>query len=199
MMRMLVVAALSLSIATSAGAQFLENARGEARADDRAVGADKHDQETPTAASALPAPRDCPLPSETWGIPRALDAAITGPADRDRACLKALLTPDARIVLVSLAADGSPSYKVLRLDDWIARTKARGHVTIEEKQLNFRVDRFGNIAHVWSMYALHSDGTAVARGINSIQAIRESAGWRIAEIMVQAEWPAAPLPEGYVP
>ena len=35
----------------------------------------------------------CALPSEPWGVPAALDAAITGPADKDRACMKALLTP----------------------------------------------------------------------------------------------------------
>src|SRR5262249_29085153 len=37
----------------------------------------------------------CALPSEPEGIPAALDAAITGPADKDRACMKALLVPEA--------------------------------------------------------------------------------------------------------
>ena len=38
----------------------------------------------------------CALPSEPKGIPAAVDAAITGPADKDRACMKALLIPEAR-------------------------------------------------------------------------------------------------------
>src|SRR5512147_2854851 len=84
----------------------------------------------------------CALPSEPWGIPAALDAAITGPADKDRACMRALLLPDARITLVALGADGASSHKLLTLDDWIARTNARGHIMLEEKQLNFRIDRF---------------------------------------------------------
>jgi UrcA family protein len=141
----------------------------------------------------------CSLPSEPRGVPAALDAAITGPADMDRACMKALLIPDARITLVSVGADGTTSYKLLTLDDWIARTKARGHGILEEKQLNFRIDRFGNIAHLWSLYALRSDGHAAARGINSIQAIKETGGWRIAAITVQAESAAAPLPEKSLP
>ena len=141
----------------------------------------------------------CALPSEPWGVPAALDAAITGPADKDRACMKALLTPDARITFVSLGADGAASYKLLTLDDWIARTKARGHIILEDKQLNFRIDRFGTIANLWSLYALRSEGHAVGRGINSIQAIKETGGWRIAGIMVQAESAAAPLPEEYLP
>lgn len=113
--------------------------------------------------------------------------------------MKALLIPDARITFVTVGADGATSYKLLTLDDWIARTKARGHIVLEEKQLNFRIDRFGNIAHLWSLYLLRSDGHEIARGINSIQAIREAGGWRVAEIMVQAESAAAPLPAEYQP
>ena len=141
----------------------------------------------------------CALPSEPWGVPAALDAAITGPVDKDRACMKALLIPDARITLVSVGADGATSYKHLTLDDWTARTKARGHSVLDEKQLNFRIDRFGNIAHLWSLYALQTDGQAVARGINSIQAIKESGGWRVAGIMVEAESTTSPLPAEYLP
>ena len=49
-------------------------------------------------------------------------------------------------------------------------------------------------AHIWSSYALYSDGKQVARGINSIQAVKEAGGWRVAGIMVQAESATAPLP-----
>jgi len=44
----------------------------------------------------------------TQGIPAALDAAITGPADKDRACAKTLLIPEARMIFVSLGTDGAP-------------------------------------------------------------------------------------------
>jgi len=142
---------------------------------------------------------DCALPSEPKGIPAAIDAAITGAADKDRACMKALLMPEARMVIVSLGADGAPSYTLLTLDDWIARTKTRGHAMLEEKQLKFHVERYGNIAHLWSSYALHSDGKQVARGINSIQAIKVADGWRVMVIMAQAEAATAPLPKEYLP
>jgi len=141
----------------------------------------------------------CALPSEPWGIPAALDSAISGPADKDRACMKALLIPEARLMFVSVGADGSPSYRLETLDDWISRTKTRGRILLEEKQLNFRIDRYGAIAHLWSLYALRSDGKDVARGINSIQAVKEAGGWRIAGITVQTDSPTAPLPEEYLP
>ena len=141
----------------------------------------------------------CALPSEPEGIPAAVDAAITGPADKDRACMKALFIPEARLMVVSVAANGAPTYKVETVDEWIARVKTRGHVVLEEKQLKFHIERYGNIAHLWSSYTLQSDGKQVARGINSIQAIREAGGWRVAGILVQAESATAPLPKEYLP
>jgi hypothetical protein len=136
----------------------------------------------------------CALPSEPEGIPAALDAAISGPADRDRACMKALLIPEARMMFVSIGADGAPSCRLETLDDWIARAKARGHVMLEEKYLRFNIERYGNIAQLWSSYTLHSDGKQTGRGINSIQAIKEAGGWRVTSIMVQAESATAPAP-----
>ena len=141
----------------------------------------------------------CALPSEPEGIPAAIDAAISGPADKDRACMKALLIPEARMMFVSLGTDGATTYRLETLDDWIARVKARGHALLEEKQLKFHIERYGQIAHLWSSYALHSDGKPVARGINSIQAIKEAGGWRVTGIMVQAESATAPLPKEYLP
>ena len=142
---------------------------------------------------------DCALPADAAAIPAAIDAAITGPADKDRACMKALFIPEARLIAVSVGADGKSLYTVLTLDDWEARVKARGHAMLEEKQLKFHTQHFGNIVHLWSTYALHSDGKQVARGINSIQAIKEANGWRVLGIMWQTEAPNAPIPKEYLP
>ncbi len=141
----------------------------------------------------------CVLPSDPKGIPAAIDAAITGPADKDRACMKALLIPEARMMFASPGADGAPTYTLETLDDWIARVKARGQTMLEEKQLKVHIETYGNIAHLWSSYALYSDGKQVARGINSIQAIKEAGGWRVTSIMVQAESATLPLPKEYLP
>jgi hypothetical protein len=142
---------------------------------------------------------ECALPAEAAAIPAAIDAAITGPADKNRACMKDLFIPEARLIAVSVAADGKSTYTVLTLDDWVARVKARGHAMLEEKQLKFHTQHYGNIVHLWSTYALHSDGKQIARGINSIQAIKEAKGWRVLSIMWQAESPDAPIPKEYLP
>jgi hypothetical protein len=53
--------------------------------------------------------------------------------------MKALFIPEARMMFVSIGADGTPSYTIQTLDDWIARVKARGHAMLEEKQLKFHI------------------------------------------------------------
>jgi hypothetical protein len=141
----------------------------------------------------------CPLPSDPSGIPAALDAAISGPADKDRACMKALLMPEVRMMFASVAADGTPARRLETLDEWIARTRTRGHAVVEEKQLKVRIERYGDIAQLWSSYALSSDGRPVARGVNSIEAVRDAGGWRVTSITVQAESANAPLPTAYLP
>src|ERR1700716_4648182 len=72
-------------------------------------------------ALAQPPDAGCALPSEPKGIPAAIDAAITGPADKDRACMKALLIPEARMMFVSLGADGAPSYRLPALAGLVGR------------------------------------------------------------------------------
>jgi len=57
----------------------------------------------------------------------------------------------------------------LTLDDWIARTKARGHAMLEEKQLNFTLSATATSRTYGASYALHSDGNASRARINSIQ------------------------------
>jgi len=70
-----------------------------------------------TGSALVQAPdAGCALPSEPEGIPAALDAAITGPADKDRDCMKALLIPEARMIFVSLGTDGAPTYRIETLD-----------------------------------------------------------------------------------
>ena len=139
------------------------------------------------------------MPSEPEGIPAALDAAISGPADKDRACVKALLIPEARMMFVSLGTDGAPTYALQTLDDWITRVKAPRPRPAGGETAEISIERFGNIAHLWSSYGLHSDGKQVARGINSIEAVKETGGWRVTSIVVQAESATMPLPKKYLP
>jgi Putative lumazine-binding len=150
-------------------------------------------------AAAQPPSPACLLPAEPAAIPAAIDAAITGPTEKDRSCMKELFLPEARLVIAGSGADGAPTYTVLTLDDWIARVKSRGHAMLEEKQIKYAIETFGGITHLWSTYALRSDGKQIARGVNSIQAMKVPGGWRVLGIMWQAESAATPLPKEFLP
>ena len=68
------------------------------------------DQEQPGGAENGAPDAGCALPFESKGIPAAIDAAITGLADKDRSCMKVLFIPEARMMFVQIGADETSSY-----------------------------------------------------------------------------------------
>ena len=155
--------------------------------------------QTPVAG---PSPATACLPSTTLDeMINALDAAVSGPADKDRACLRELLLPEARLSPIAKAADGSFAPHILTIDGWIDAVRKRGNVVLYEHQVRFPSDVYGHIAHLWSTYELRTapDGKPQVRGINSIQAVNDGTRWRIFEILWQAETPEAPIPAKYLP
>jgi hypothetical protein len=148
---------------------------------------------TPQAKATAPA---C-LPSATLDqLPAALDDAISGPGDKDRMCLRQLVLPDARLVLVT-----GEERRVLTLDEWINAMNKRGGTVLFERQVKVKTETFGRIAHLWNTYEIRptADGKATTRGINSIQAIFDGQSWRVLAVLWQAETPAVPIPEKYLP
>jgi hypothetical protein len=56
------------------------------------------------------------------------------------------------------------------------------YTSFYEFEVARQVQRFGDVAQVWSLYETRRDRTAtraLGRGINSIQLIREGAAWRV--------------------
>jgi hypothetical protein len=142
------------------------------------------------------------LPSTTLDeLIKALDDAVSGPGDKDRTCLRALLLPDARLSPLAKAADGSFAPHVLTVDGWIDAVKKRGSAVFYERQVKVSSDVYGHIAHLWSTYEVRPtpDGKAQVRGINSIQAVNDGTHWRVFEILWQAETPAEQVPARYLP
>jgi hypothetical protein len=155
-------------------------------------------------AQAAAAPEAAPacLPTGTLDeLIKALDDAVSGPADKDRACLRALLLPEARLSPTTKAADGAIAPHVLTVDGWIEAVRKRGSAVFYERQVKVSSDVYGHIAHLWSTYEVRPtpDGKAQVRGINSIEAVNDGTRWRILEILWQAETPAEPVPARYLP
>ncbi len=132
---------------------------------------------------------------------KAVDDAVSGPGDKDRACLRALLLPSATLNPLAKAADGSFAPHVLTVDGWIEAVRKRGSAVFYERQVKVSSDVYGHIAHLWSTYEIREtpDGKTQVRGINSIQAVNDGTRWRVFEILWQAETPAEPVPARYLP
>ena len=65
-----------------------------------------------------------------------------------------------------------------------------------------RIERFGNIAHVFSMYeARHAptDAKPFKRGINSIQLFNDGYRWWVVSVLWDNEREDNPIPEEYGP
>jgi len=158
------------------------------------------------AAAQTPAPQPSPAPTCLAAatldqLPKALDDAISGPGDRDRTCLRQLLLPDVRLVLVTRAADGTAATRTMTLDDWITGIQRRGSTPLFERQIKTRTESYGAIAHLWSTFEIRAtaDGKATNRGINSVQATFDGHQWRLIQVLWEAETPTDPLPEKYLP
>ncbi len=70
-----------------------------------------------------------------------------------------------------------------------------------EAEIGRTVERFGNIAHVFSTYVSfrsRADTEPFARGINSFQLLYDGGRWHVISIFWQAESPAYPIPERYI-
>ena len=152
--------------------------------------------------TAAPASATACLPSGTLDeLIKALDDAVSGPADKDRACLKSLLMPDARLIPTSKAADGTYTPRILTIDGWIEAVRKRGNLVFYERQVKVSTEVFGHIAHLWSTYEVRPtpDGKAEVRGINSIQAVNDGNRWRVMQILWEAESSTETIPARYLP
>jgi hypothetical protein len=143
----------------------------------------------------------CPSTSTIPDLVKALDDAVSGPGNKDRACLRAVLMPEAKLIPMAQSPDGKWAPHVLTVDDWISRVAKRGDQTFYEHQVKYSLETYGQIAQLWSTYEIREtpDGKPTARGINSIQAVNDGSKWKVAQIVWKAESPSDPIPAKYLP
>ena len=149
----------------------------------------------PTGTSA------CPGTTTLDELVNAIDAAVSGPANKDRTCFRALFTQDARLIPIRIAPDGTATPRILTVQDWIDAVAKRGSGVFYEHQIKVRTESWAHLAHLWSTYTTSETptGKPIDRGINSIQAVYDGKQWHVIEIVWQAETPAEPVSEKYLP
>lgn len=137
------------------------------------------------------------------GILRALYESISGPAGaaRDWGRFRSLFLPGARLVRTSLADDGTPRAQAFDPEAYERDTVDYfEREPFYETEVGRRVARFGNIAHVLSVYeARHAPGAeAFRRGINSIQLFHDHRRWWVVGVLWDNEREDTPIPTEYL-
>jgi hypothetical protein len=148
----------------------------------------------------------CPSAATLDDLIKAIDAAVSGPGNQDRTCFRALFLPDARLIPIRIAPDGTATPRILTVQDWIDAVAKRGSAIFYERQIKVSAETWDHMAHLWSTYETRTtpdgkppEGKVLDRGINSIQAVFDGKQWHIIEIIWQAQTPANPVPEKYLP
>ncbi|MBN8553768.1 MAG: hypothetical protein J0L52_12835 [Caulobacterales bacterium] len=130
----------------------------------------------------------------------ALYACISGPAGpRDWDTQRLIFHPDSRQARTGLGADGTPWIKIMGREDYVEDvTPFFVSNAFYEVETARRVDVFGNMAHVWSVYEAKThpdDALPERRGINSIQLYRDADGnWSVLHMIWDNERPGLTVP-----
>jgi hypothetical protein len=154
------------------------------------------------AQQPTPAPTvSCPPATTLEELTKALDDAVSGPGNKDRACLRDLMLHDARLTPVVKSPDGAFSPRLLTVDDWINAVAKRGEAAFYERQIKVTTDSYGHFAHLWSTYEIRDtpDGKAGVTGINSVQAVNDGKRWHVISILWEPDTTAGPVPKKYLP
>jgi hypothetical protein len=138
-----------------------------------------------------------------------IDALVTSlyqslsgpPGARDWDPLRALFHPQARLTWTR-PEPGMPPW-VMSVEEFLASaTRYFETQGMFEVEIHRRSEVFGAMAHVFSSYEARHDADEsgpFARGINSIQLIKENNRWWVLSMVWDDERPDQPIPSRYLP
>ena len=163
---------------------------------------------TQSASTAPTAPTAQARAEDVQSIDAILAATydvISGPAGkkRDWDRFRSLFYPGARLIPTGKRPNETEvRARVLSPDDYVERSapflEKDGFF---ERGVSNKIDRFGNIAHVFSTYeSRHAadDAKPFQRGINSFQLVNDGKRWWVMTIMWQGETADTPIPAEYL-
>lgn len=109
---------------------------------------------------------------------------ISGPAGpRDWSRQRAIFHDESRQMRTWIEPDGSPAIRIMGRDTYAADTTPYfAQNDFYEIETARRINIFGNMAHVWSIYEARRSPDAAdldRRGINSIQLYKGASGWKV--------------------
>ena len=158
------------------------------------------------AQGSAPPERPRAVPSDVES-PDAIVAAvydvISGAAaeERDWDRFRSLFRPEGRLVPSGRGPGGEAGYRVLTVDEYVGNaSEAFSKQGFFEREVHAEVERFGDIAHVFSTYESRrspGDAEPFQRGINSFQLWFDGDRWWILHVLWHAEREGTPIPDEY--
>ena len=160
----------------------------------------------PAPLENLPEVNEVPISERTFSsineTINTLYELISGPAGpRDWESMRKLCLPEADFSSFGRKEDGTKVFRKGNLESYIQNSGAFfENNAFYETEIGRHIDQFGHVAQVFSAYqfTLEKGGEVKARGINSIQLIRENGRWFIANIIWDSETDSEKIPIEYL-
>jgi hypothetical protein len=152
----------------------------------------------PDLASRVPAAKTADVDSVDHIMFAIYDVISGPPGERDWNRFRSLFVPEGRLTS-TVKREASDSIRLLTVEDYV---NGAGKYFLTngffESAIVNKVQRFGNIAQVFSSYeSRHAAGDAkpFTRGINSMQLFFDGKRWWVLSILWDEESPSNPLPK----
>jgi hypothetical protein len=157
------------------------------------------------APAAPPAPAANPADvASVDAILASLYDVISGPAGQKRNWdrMRSLFAPGARLIPTGRREGGGAQARVLTVEDYITQVGPRLEQSgFFEREIGRVTESFGNIVHAFSAYDSKrtlADPQPFARGINSIQLLKDGGRYWVVSIFWDSERPDNPIPAKYL-
>ncbi|MDQ6828292.1 MAG: hypothetical protein M3081_05445 [Gemmatimonadota bacterium] len=138
-------------------------------------------------------------------IIKTLYDVISGPAGQARNWnrFRSLFVPGARLIPTGLRQGGGAMARVWTPEEYATRAGANLEKNgFFEREISRHADAYGNIMQIFSTYESRrtaEDPTPFARGINSIQLLKDAGRWWVVTIYWDSERPDNPIPTQFLP
>jgi hypothetical protein len=151
---------------------------------------------TPSLSSRVPAAKPADVDSIEHIMAAVYDVISGPPGPRNWDRFRSLFVPEARLTSTVKSPD-RPAVRLLSVEDFVQQGGGYfdAHPFFESAIVN-RVQRFGNIAQVFSSYESRNakDEKPFVRGINSMQVFYDGQRWWMLSILWDEESANNPLP-----
>jgi hypothetical protein len=161
---------------------------------------------TPAVAQQAAVPRPAQVATPEAIITAMYESVQRAPgAQYDWGLLRGLCLPGALLVPSTEQTGGT--LRTMTVEDfiaWIDQGTAVGGPNDQgfaEEEIAHRIERYGDIAQVFTTYQKHVHGSTeiLGRGINSVNLVHNGGRWWIASIVWDEEVGAGPIPGRYLP